>query len=463
MRFNSLEFAIFLPVVLLLWTLLRGRARHAFLLFASYVFYASWNPPFVLLLWFSTGLDFVCGGRMAKATNLAVRRAYLGISMLGNLGVLFYFKYGNFFLDNVAFMSGIDPEPFYLDVVIPLGISFYTFQTMSYTIDIYRDAAKPSENFLDFALYVTFFPQLIAGPILRASQFLPQLRRTEPIREDEILRGIELFLGGLFKKMVVADNFAIIADRVFADPASFGGTAIWMGAMAFAIQIYCDFSGYSEMAQGIGHFFGFKLPKNFDFPLLKWNPLLQRLSWHRTMGSWFADYIFRPLGGWDQSDFRFACSMMTMWVLIGLWHGAAWHFVIWGINSGLLVTGYMIIMRRKTWSLPDFTGKRFLGWLANYVYWIASICFFRAQTLEEVWIMVTRLFTWAPGGGLPMAWLGFIVVFFAGHMASFMWNYDDDLLQRVGWPGRILWITGTILAISMLGATGTRPFIYFQF
>jgi alginate O-acetyltransferase complex protein AlgI len=334
---------------------------------------------------------------------------------------------------------------------------------MSYTIDVYRGAAEPTESFLDFALYVTFFPQLIAGPILRAAQFLPQLRRTEPLREDEILRGVELFLGGLFKKVVIADNFALVADKVFADPGAFSATAIWVGAMSFAIQIYCDFSGYSEMAQGVGHFFGFKLPRNFDFPLLKWNPLLQRLSWHRTMGSWFADYIFRPLGGWVENDLRFAFNMMTMWILIGLWHGAAWHFIFWGFNSGLLVTIYMIVMRRKTWSLPAFPGKRFLGWFANYVYWAAAICFFRAQNLEDVGLLLGRLATWSAGVDLPRGWIVCIVLFFLGHLASFTWNYDDDLLQRLGWVGRIGWITTTVLAIVLLGASGGRAFIYFQF
>ena len=181
------------------------------------------------------------------------------------------------------------------------------------------------------------------------------------------------------------------------------------------------------------------------------------------MGSWFADYIFRPLGGYSGSDLRFAFNMMTMWVLIGLWHGASWHFVIWGINSGLLVTGYMIVMRRKTWSLPAFRGKTLIGWLFNYLYWITAIFFFRAQNLEDVRIMLTRLFTWTPGKELPFVWLGFIVVFFLGHVASYKWNYDDDLLQRLRWPGRIVWITGSIMVITLLGASGSRPFIYFQF
>jgi alginate O-acetyltransferase complex protein AlgI len=462
MRFNSYEFAFFLPVVLLLWSLTRGRSRHVVLLAASYVFYASWNPPFVVLLWLSTWLDYVCGGRIARTDRPGLRRAYLAASLTGNLGILVYFKYGNFFLDNVAFVSGIDPEPFYLNVVIPLGISFYTFQTMSYTLDVYRGTAEPCDDLLEFALYVTFFPQLIAGPILRASQFLPQLRRTDPLREDEILRGVELFLGGLFKKVVIADNFGLLADRVYADPTSFSAAAIWVGSIAFAIQIYGDFSGYSEMAQGLGHFFGFRLPRNFDYPMLRWNPLLVRQGWHRTMGAWFADYVFRPLGGAAVGNARFALNLIVMWTLIGLWHGASWHFVIWGFNNGVILSTYLVVLRSKQWSLPEFPGKRFCGWLVNFSLWIPSIIFFRAQSMEDVATLFRRLLTLAPGTEVGIGWLAFEVGCGLAHLASFKWNYEGNLLQRVGWPARIVLVSGTVLATAMFAATA-RTFIYFQF
>ena len=206
---------------------------------------------------FSTLLDYVCGGRVAAAATKRVKRAYVATSLIGNLGVLVYFKYGDFFLENIAFIAGVDASPFYLDLIIPLGISFYTFQSMSYTIDMYRGDGEPCRDLLEFALYVTFFPQLIAGPILRAAEFLPQLRRTDPVREEEILRGVELLAVGMFKKVVLADNLAIVADQVFARPEIYDAPAMWLGAVAFWIQIYCDFSGYSTMARGVASFFGF--------------------------------------------------------------------------------------------------------------------------------------------------------------------------------------------------------------
>ena len=244
-------------IVLALVPLFKGRARHGLLLGASYIFYGSWSPPFLLLLWFSTLLDFLVGGAIGRTEAPAKRRALLGVSLFGNLGLLVYFKYGNFFLENLFFVSGVDPSPYYLNVVIPLGISFYTFQTMSYTIDVFRRKTAACRSLLDFALYVTFFPQLIAGPILRAGEFLPQLRRETPVSEAEILRGVELFMLGLFKKVVIADNMGVVVDRVYANPAAFDAPSILIAATAFWIQIYCDFSGYSTMARGLASLLGF--------------------------------------------------------------------------------------------------------------------------------------------------------------------------------------------------------------
>jgi len=462
-RFNSVEFAVFLPVVYVLWLLLRDRRRrHVLLLVASYLFYASWNAPFLLLLWFTTWLDYVAGGRIADATSPRVRRAWLFSSIGANLAILAYFKYGNFFVDNVAFVSGVDPEPFYLNLVIPLGISFYTFQSMSYTLDVYRGEAPRCQSALDFALFVSFFPHLIAGPILRTKEFLPQLERNREPDEAELLRAVELFLGGLFQKMVVADNFAVLADRVFADPLRFSAAALWMGAIAFAIQVFADFSGYSQMARGLAHLFGYRLPRNFDYPLLRWNPLLVRRGWHMTIGRWFADYVFRPLGGADHGDARLALNLIVMWTLIGLWHGASWHFVIWGFNNGVILATYLVALRRKTWSLPDFFGKRFLGWIINMGLWIPSAIFFRSQNLHEAGIMFRRLATLAPGDEVSGWWYVFAIAAALVHLAAFKWDYDDDLLERSGWPARVALVSVTVLAIAAFAGAG-RTFIYFQF
>src|SRR5262245_11233187 len=238
MRFNSFEFAFFLAALLALLPFFpRGRPRHRLLLVASFVFYGSGSWGFLLLLWATTGMDWLCGRFIGRTDVPWQRRALLGLSLASNLGVLAYFKFGNFFVENIAFVSGIDPEPFYLRVVIPLGISFYTFQAMSYTIDVYRRRLEPCPSLADFMLYICFFPQLVAGPIVRATEFLPQLRRTEPVREDEIVQGVELFLLGLFKKAVIADNVAVVADQVFGAPGAYSGAAIAVATALFWIQI----------------------------------------------------------------------------------------------------------------------------------------------------------------------------------------------------------------------------------
>ncbi len=461
MRFNSYEFAVFLAVVLVLGSLFKGRPRHVVLLLSSYFFYATWNPPFVLLLVFSTALDYFCGARVAAASSQAGKRVYLSASLIGNLGVLAYFKYGNFFLDNVAFISGIDPAPFYLDVVIPLGISFYTFQSMSYTLDMYRGRAEPCRDPLHFALYVTFFPQLIAGPILRVAEFMPQLRRTAPISQEEMLRGVELFSLGLFKKVVVADNLAVIVDRVFARPDDYQGFAVLVATLCFWIQIYCDFSGYSTMARGMACWLGFHLPKNFDYPQLRHNPLEYRRSWHITMGNWFTDYVYVPLGGSRVGDLRFAFNIMVTWTLLGLWHGASWHFVSWGAWNGVILAVYSIVMRRKNWSLPAFPGKLFLGWAINVVLLLFSALLFRAQTMDDVWNMSGRVLRNDPGLSISPAWF-LAAGLLTGLHAICFWYYKEDLLQRLSWPGKLLAVTVMTALIATLAGT-SRPFIYFQF
>jgi len=460
-RFNSYEFVVFFVVLLALLPFFHGRKRHGLLLAASYVFYGAWNVPFVALLLFSTTLDFVCGARVARAATPAAKRAWLAASLLGNLGPLAYFKYGNFFLENVAFVAGVDPEPFYLDVVIPLGISFYTFQSLSYTLDMYRNKHAPCTSFLDFALYVTFFPQLVAGPILRASEFLPQLARRAPVTQTEVLRGVELFLLGLFKKVVVADNLAILADRVFASPGDYSGAAVLAGTWAFWAQIYCDFSGYSTMAQGLASMLGYSLPRNFDYPQLRHNPSLYRQTWHITLGNWISDYVYRPLGGSRVGDARFAGNLVLTWMLIGLWHGAAWNFVLWGLWNGIVLAVYSVGMRRKRWALPAFPGKLFCGWLVIVTSNLFSSIFFRSQSAADAGGLLERLLTWAPGHGVAPEWWAVLALLLGVHALSF-WYYQEDLLERLGWPGRIALITATVLAIAFLGAGG-RPFIYFQF
>jgi D-alanyl-lipoteichoic acid acyltransferase DltB (MBOAT superfamily) len=346
-------------------------------------------------------------------------------------------------------------------VVIPLGISFYTFQSMTYTIDMYRGTSPPCKDFLEFALFVTFFPHMIAGPILRSSEFLPQLRRTAPLTQAEVLRGVELFGLGLFKKVVVADNLALLADRVFGSPTGYSGAGVALGSLAFWIQIYCDFSAYSTMAQGLAALLGISLPKNFDYPQLRHNPILYRRSWHITMGNWFTDYVYHPLGGSRVGDARFGFNIFVTWTLLGLWHGASWNFVLWGAYNGVILAVYSVVMRRKRWALPAFRGKLFCGWLINVSMLLFSAMLFRAPDAATAWLMTQKIFSWAPGRDVDLAWVGFIAALVAAHAICF-WHYQEDLLQRLRWPGRVLLASVVVLAIAIFGATG-RPFIYFQF
>ena len=290
---------------------------------------------------------------------------------------------------------------------------------------------------------------------------LASLHRDDPVREEEILRGVELFLVGLFLKVVVADNLAIVADRVFEAPARYGAPTIALGAFLFLAQVYSDFNGYSTMARGLGWLFGFRLPRNLDYPLLRWNPLLFRKSWHITMGNWFQDYVYRPLGGNAVGDARFALNLIVTWMLLGLWHGASWHFGIWGLNNGIMLAIYLVTMRRKKWSLPNFAGKRFCGWLINLAFWIPGAIFFRSQSLREAWIMLKRMFTGAGGLGAAWEWYAIIARLAGAHFLSFLY-YKEDLLERSGWPARVALVSGMALLIATLGATG-RTFIYFQF
>jgi D-alanyl-lipoteichoic acid acyltransferase DltB (MBOAT superfamily) len=332
---------------------------------------------------------------------------------------------------------------------------------MSYTLDMYRGDTEPCDSFLDFALYVTFFPQLIAGPILRASEFMPQLRRTEPANEAEVLRGIELFLLGLFKKVVIADNIAILVDQVYAQPNFYNGGAVALAAAAFWIQIYCDFSGYSTMARGLASVLGFQLPRNFDYPQLQHNPLGYRRSWHMTMGNWFTDYVYKPLGGSRVGDGRFAFNIMVTWTLLGLWHGAAWNFVLWGAYNGVILAVYSIVMRRKNWALPEFAGKKFCGWLINVALLLFSCLLFRSQTASGAFAMAGQVLGWDSGASVAVDWLVAMLVLLGVHALSY-WYYHEDLLQRFGWIGRTALVTGPAILIATLGAT-SRPFIYFQF
>jgi len=342
MVFNSLTFAVFFAAVIGLHALsLPWRVRKFNLLLGSYLFYAAWNPPFVVLLWMSTLVDWFVARAMGSAEGKHRRRALLLVSLCTNLGILGFFKYGDFVLENfTALMAvlGVVYQPLELDVVLPVGISFYTFQTLSYTIDVYRGKMRPWGSFLDFALFVTFFPQLVAGPIVRAADFLPQC--TEPRRStrERLGWGLSLLTLGLFEKVSLADGLiAPIVDKVFEKPENLTAIEAWTGALGFSLQIFFDFAGYSTCAIGAAMCLGFDIPRNFRFPYaaIGFRDFWRR--WHVSLSTWLRDYLYVSLGGNRKGNERTYVNVMMTMLIGGLWHGASWNFVYWGGLHGLSI------------------------------------------------------------------------------------------------------------------------------
>lgn len=464
MRFDSLEFLIFCFAVFGLERFLsRGRARKLLLLSASYVFYGSWNPVFVLLLIFSTLLDFQVGAWLGQAQRH--RRKILLLSLVGNLGVLIFFKYGGLFPDLAYLMPQLDLQtafPRRDDLIIPIGISFYTFQTMSYSIDIYRRKITPCSSLLDFSLFVTFFPQLIAGPVMRANQLLPQIKANKVATAAQVRSGVELFGVGLLKKVVIADNLAMVVDACFASPGDYSSGALVVGMFAFIGQIYCDFSGYSTMARGLGRMLGFELPKNFNYPLLAKNPIESMSAWHITMNQWFRDYVYLPISvGRRWLRTRRILGMLLCWSLFGLWHGAAWTFVIWGLFNGMRIVVYRLT-RRRLRKFRDLPGYGLAGRLLTLLVFCTICVLFRAPDLTTAGQYYGRVLNWtAQGTALHSGWLTLIIGLYLLHAASKRW-YQEDLMARLNRPGQVALVVSMGLLVSLFSGSD-KPFVYFQF
>jgi alginate O-acetyltransferase complex protein AlgI len=461
MLFSSAEFLFFFAAVLALHRVLRW--RRALILVASYGFYASWNPPFVLLLAYTTLLDYVVGRRLEVTEGRGARRALLGASLLGNLGVLAYFKYVNFLLDVLAqavLAEAATLRPFRVSASIPLGISFYTFQSLSYAVDVYRRQIPACRSAADFFLFVSFFPHLVAGPILRADELLPQIRSNRPADARQVLTGVELVLLGLFQKVVVADNLSLLVDPVFEAPERYAGPTLLLAAFAFVGQIYCDFAGYSTMARGLASLLGYALPVNFAYPLLASDPVEYRRRWHITMGRWFRDYVYRPLGGDKGSRLRTAFNTFVTWSLFGLWHGANWTFLFWGMYQGAILAGYRLL--RSLGRLPrPGPATTAAGYVVMPLILCLSSVFFRSADMATAHRMLGRIATGASGEGAAMGWVVFLAVLYAAHWASYLW-YREGALFRAGWPARLAWV-GAMLAVLVIGAGSGQPFYYFQF
>ena len=473
MVFNSLTFVVFFALVLALHAMpLRWTTKKANLLAASYLFYAAWNPPFVVLLWVSTLVDWWAANRLAATDRPAARRGWLLVSVLVNLGLLGYFKYGGFVLENLqAALAGIGiayaPPDWH--VVLPVGISFYTFQTMSYTLDVYLRRAAPSRSFLDFALYVTFFPQLVAGPIVRPSELLPQFATPRRATTPQFVLGLGLMTLGLFQKVVLADGFlAPAAEAVFdARPGTVAGALdAWTGTLAFSGQIFCDFAGYSTIAIGAAMCLGFALPDNFRFPYaaVGFSDFWRR--WHITLSTWLRDYLYIPLGGNRHGVARTYFALMATMLLGGLWHGASWTFVAWGGLHGLYLAVERGLRARFAGYRPGPLATFALG-LLTYALVNVTWVFFRADSFGEAWSLLRGMAGLNAGAApiLPTSLLAPALAIVAGIVAAH-WAMRLRTLEGFIAVRRPAVLSGAwaLMLFAVVATQGSgNAFIYFQF
>ena len=395
MLFNSIEFAIFLPIVFFIYWFFVSKnlkSQNLFIILASYVFYGWWDWRFLSLIFISTVQDYYCAQRIHSHTDQSKRRLWLSISIFINIGILGFFKYYNFFAENfvTAFkFFGYQPSMASLNIILPVGISFYTFQTMSYTIDVYKKKIDPTNDFIAFAGFVSFFPLLVAGPIERATNLLPQFFKNRTFKYSEAVDGMRQILWGLFKKIVIADNCAEYVNNVFNAPGDYTGISMLLGAIFFSFQIYCDFSGYSDIAIGTARLFGFKAMRNFNFPYFSRDIAEFWRRWHISLTTWFRDYVYIPLGGSRGSTTKIFRNTIIIFLVSGFWHGANWTFIVWGGIHAAFFLPYIMLHKNRSYIDTVAKGKflpsikeifqMFTTFLIVMISWI----FFRAEDLTQ--------------------------------------------------------------------------------
>jgi D-alanyl-lipoteichoic acid acyltransferase DltB (MBOAT superfamily) len=475
MVFNSLQFAWFFVVVYGLYRLLPAvssvegahRGQNWLLLIASYYFYAAWDYRFLALLAASTIVDYSCGRLMGAMHDQRRRRLVMWLSIAFNLTLLGFFKYFNFFVDNLqALFAAIGWHFDYvtLRVLLPIGISFYTFVTMSYVIDVYRREIEPTRHFVDFAVFVAYFPHLVAGPILRATALLPQIAQPRRISATQMREGAWLIVWGFFQKIFVADNLAPLASHVFAPEAHATGINVLLGTYAFAFQIYGDFAGYSNIARGTSKMMGIELIENFRFPYLVSSPQAFWRNWHISLSTWLRDYLYIPLGGSRGTPAQTQRNLLITMLLGGLWHGAAWTFVLWGLYQGLL----LILYRPFESRIASLRGtNRFTAWLVMFHLTCFGWLIFRAPGVDTLGAMTASLFTnFAPStvdvSGLLLPLLLYALPLIAVHLRE---AAADDVLvvPKLRVAVRYTVYAATLYLILLFGNFGGSDFIYFQF
>lgn len=473
MLFNSLTFVVFFVLVLALHNApLSWTTKKTNLLIASYLFYAAWNPPFVILLWISTVIDWHVAKRLFVEQAKNRRRVLLAVSVIVNLGLLGYFKYGEFLLENfiaLAAMVGVEYQPPEWNIILPVGISFYTFQTMAYSLDVYLRRAEPSKSFLDFALFVTFFPQLVAGPIVRPTHLLPQFAVPRVATPKQLYWGLGLITIGLFQKIVVADGLlAMSVDAVFGAKEMLHPLDAWLGTLAFSGQIFSDFAGYSTTAIGVALTLGFGLPDNFRFPYaaIGFSDFWRR--WHISLSTWLRDYLYIPLGGNRKGNLRTYANLLTTMLLGGLWHGASWTFVVWGGLHGLYLAAERWVKARfGGGTLWDTLGGKIFLAVLTYLLVNITWVFFRAGDFETAWRMIVTMLTFRTDGEKVLYTVEIIqIVATIGMMLVIHWRMRDRKLHEVierlpSWFVGVAW--GVLLTLIIITQGGSDAFIYFQF
>jgi len=476
MSFISIEFIIFALIVIPLYFVLELRWRILLLLIASYVFYAFTEVAYIGLIGFSTIIDFLVSNRLGNLSSERVRQrqALLLLSIVVNLGVLFTFKYFNFFSTSFTDVFGLDP--YTLQLILPVGISFYTFQSMAYTIDVYRGLVKPEHNLAIFATYVAFFPQLVAGPIERAKNLLPQFHQTHTFDYDRVVSGLRLIAWGIFKKVVIADRLAIYVNGVYNDLGTYTGLPLIVATFFFTFQIYCDFSGYSDIAIGLARIMGFKLMDNFRQPYFSTSISEFWRRWHISLSTWFRDYVYIPLGGNRVPFLQNLANLFIVFLVSGLWHGAEWTFVVWGAIHGGIVVVEAIYRRFSDKPLPIPT---LFKWVITFAITNLAWIFFRANNLDDAMYVLMNALDFSRGREQMLqplfnsrfdirlefvASFGFIFLLLLIEFLNTRWEISNYVIRTPIVLRWALYYTVVILVfLTLINVPSGQQFIYFQF
>ena len=483
MLFNSIDFAVFLPIVFVLYWFVTNKSlklQNALIVVASYVFYGWWDWRFLSLIFFSTIVDYSVGVKLKTENKQSRRKVLLWTSILVNLGFLGFFKYYNFLLDNFisAFtFFGSEVNANSLNIILPVGISFYTFQTMSYTIDVYKRKLEPTSDFIAFSAFVSFFPQLVAGPIERAAHLLPQFYSKRTFDYAKAVDGMRQILWGLFKKVVIADNCAEFANLIFNNSADYSGSTLVLGAIFFTFQIYGDFSGYSDIAIGTSRLFGFDLMQNFNFPYFSRDIAEFWRRWHISLSTWFRDYLYIPLGGSRGGTWMKIRNTFIIFIVSGFWHGANWTFIVWGALNAIYFLPLLLTNKNRN-NLETVAEGRLLPSLKELFFMLLTFgltvfawIFFRANDIAHAVNYISEIFS-ASVVSLPqfdglnraVVVLGLMLLFLIIEWAGRFGEYGIDKLGlQWGRPLRWTFYAFLIFIIGMFMKSEESPFIYFQF